>query len=192
MPAREVPVEVSARHVPLSPEHRVQLFGAGHQLRARRPISQPGQFAAEETVEVVGPKGSLSGRVIGPTRRETQVELAASDCRRIGLPAAVRLSGNLTGSPGALLRGPAGEVQLAQGVIVAQRHLHVSPAEAAALGIGDGDVISIAVSGTRPVSFHQVVVRAREGSDAASFMVDTDEANAGGLAGGEPGTIVPG
>lgn len=183
-------VEVSARHVHLSRADAEALFGAGAELHPRKKISQPGQFAAEETVVVIGSRGQLSVRVVGPLRSETQVELAASDCRALGLEPALRVSGTLQGTPGATLEGPRGRVSLRRGVIVAQRHLHVSPDQAAKLGVAHGDRISIRTSGPRPVTFHDVAVRSREGIDELSFMIDTDEANAAGLTGGEAGEIV--
>lgn len=187
---RKVLIEVSARHVHLSRQHADALFGKGYELKAAKGISQPGQFAAKESVTVVGPKGQLTCRVVGPERSETQVELAVTECKKLGLPVAMRVSGNLKGTAGGMLLGPKGQVTLKQGVIVAQRHLHVSPKEAKALGVTHGDVISVKTFGTRPVTFHGVAVRSREGTDKLSFMLDTDEANAAGLRGGEKGEIV--
>lgn len=190
MVSRNVLIEVSARHIHLSQEHLLALFGDKYELNVAKPISQPKQFAAQECVEVIGEAGKLKVRVIGPVRAETQVELASSDCRRLGLNCALRLSGTLDGTPGCVLEGPKGRVTLRQGVIVAQRHLHVSPSQAGELGIKHGDTISIRTSGERPVTFHNVAVRSQEGKDDMSFMIDTDEANAAGLRGGEFGEIL--
>lgn len=190
MAERKVPVEVSARHVHLSPDHLEILFGKGVALQPERDISQPGQFAAKEKVTVVGPKGQLSVRVVGPTRRETQVELATSDCRAIGVEPVLRVSGTLSGTAAAKLVGPVGEVPLTQGVMVAQRHLHVNPQQAADLGLAHGDVVSVRTNSSRPVTFHDVFVRSRAGVDELSFMIDTDEANAAGLKGGETGRLI--
>lgn len=186
-----VPVEVSARHVHLSQEHMAALFGPTAELHTLKPISQPGQFAAEERVDVVTARGKLTVRVVGPTRAETQVELTASDCRSLGIPAVLKISGvNLDGTPGVTLEGPHGAVELTRGVIVAQRHLHVNPGQAAELGVKHGDMVSVRTTGERPVTFHDVFVRSREGVDELSFMIDTEEANAAGLKGGELGQIV--
>ncbi len=190
MPERQVPIEVSARHVHLSAEHLAALFGPAASLHSLKTISQPGQFAAEERVDVVTPKGKLSVRVVGPVRSETQVELAASECRSLGLPVMLKVSGSLEGTPGATLEGPYGTVELSRGVIVAQRHLHIAPTAAAAWNLKHGDVVSIKTGGSRPVTFHDVYVRSREGVDELSFMIDTDEANAAGLTGGEQGEVV--
>lgn len=185
-----VPVEVSARHVHLTQAHLEHLFGAGHELRQRESISQPGQFAAHETVVVVGPQGELTARIVGPVRAESQVELTATECRLLGLPVVLRVSGELAGTPGCRLRGPQGEVTLHEGVVVPQRHLHIAPALASAWGLKHGDTISVRTQGSRPVTFHDVYVRSREGVDELSFMLDTDEANAAGLVGGETGVVV--
>ena len=186
-----VTVEVSARHLHLSPAHLQALFGPGYALTSLQVISQPGQFAAREEVEVQGPRGSLVCRVVGPTRSATQVELTTTECRRLGLPVVLRVSGALAGTPGARLVGPWGTVELHEGVVVAQRHLHASPQQAAALQLKHGDVVSIRTHGSRPVTFHEVFVRSREGIDALAFMLDTDEANAAGLRGGEQGEVLP-
>jgi putative phosphotransacetylase len=190
MEKRSLPVEVSARHIHLSAEHLAVLFGPTAKLQTKKTISQPGQFAAEEMVDVVTTRGKLTVRVVGPTRSETQVELTASDCRALGLPVVLRVSGTLEGTPGVTLDGPYGSVELTRGVIVAQRHLHVSPTDAAAMNLKHGDVISVRTTGTRPVTFHDVFVRSREGVDELSFMIDTDEANAAGIMGGETGEVV--
>ena len=130
--ARTTVINVSARHVHLSPEHVEALFGPGHQLTVKKELMQPGQFAAEETVAVIGPKGSFPRvRVLGPARGKTQVEISATDARTLGVPAVVRLSGNVAGTPGVVLEGPNGRVELQEGVIVAQRHVHMTPADAA-------------------------------------------------------------
>lgn len=190
MPEHKVSIEISARHIHLSTEHLEGLFGKGAELHIYKKISQPNQFAAEEKVVLVGPKGKLGLRVVGPLRSETQVELSASDCRALGLPVVLRVSGNLDSTAGAILEGPQGKVELKQGVIVAQRHLHINPKQAALFDLKHGDVISIKTSGTRLVTFHDVFVRSREGVDEMSFMIDTDEANAAGLKGGEEGIII--
>lgn len=190
MAERKVLIEVSARHVHLSREHLAALFGPEAELHVRKTISQPGQFAAHEIVAVIGPKAILPVRVVGPIRAATQVELAASDCRALGIETALRVSGTLDDTPGCVLEGPRGRVTLQHGVIVAKRHLHVSPAQALGLGVKHGDQVAIRTSGTRPTTFHGVYVRSHENQDELSFMIDTDEANAAGLRGGEEGVLV--
>ncbi|MDP3986410.1 MAG: PduL/EutD family phosphate acyltransferase, partial [Candidatus Veblenbacteria bacterium] len=163
MTARKVPVEISARHVHLSAVHLAALFGPSSTLGVLKEISQPGQFAAQETVTVIGPQGELGARVVGPVREATQVELTSTECWQIGLPVVLRVSGNLAGTPGCRLRGPAGEVELSEGVVVVQRHLHISPEQAKEWKLKHGDTVSIATSGNRPVTFHDVYVRSRSG-----------------------------
>lgn len=192
MTERIVPIEVSARHVHVSAEDVERLFGSGYALRSAKTISQPGQFAAEETVKVVGPKGSFERvRVIGPVRTATQVEISMTDGYTLGISPKVARSGVLDGSVGGVtLIGPAGEARLDSGVIAAQRHLHISPTQAKEWGLHHLDTISIRVEGERSLVFHNVVVRSREGIDELSFMLDTDEANAAGVKQGDRGVIV--
>jgi putative phosphotransacetylase len=190
MAEHKVLIEVSARHIHLSAEHLEALFGKGAELHVYKKISQPNQFAAVEKVTLVGPKGKLDLRVVGPLRSETQAELSVSDCRTLGLPVVLRVSGNLADTAGAIIEGPQGKVELKQGVIVAQRHLHINPKQAALFGLKHGDVVSVKTNSTRPVTFHDVFVRSREGVDEMSFMIDTDEANAAGINSGEEGIII--
>lgn len=187
---RKVLIEISARHVHLSSEHFNYLFGTGAKLTEYKKISQPNQFAAAEFVTVAGPGGKLQVRVVGPIRKETQVELTVTECRLLGIKPELRVSGDLAGTPGCKLEGPEGSIEIENGVIVAQRHLHISPVQADALQLKHGDVISIKTNGTRPVTFHDVYVRSRPGIDELSFMLDTDEANAAGVKQGEEGVIV--
>jgi propanediol utilization protein len=188
---RCVRVEISARHVHLSAAHVARLFGRGHVLRSLKDISQPGQFATRETVTVIGPKGRLENvRIIGPAREASQVELTVTEARRLGIRPVFRLSHEHKGTPGCVLVGPRGRVRLTRGVIVALRHLHVAPDEARRLKLKHHQRISIAVKGPRAVRFDGVIVEARPGVDRESFMLDTDEANAAGLTGGERGVIV--
>lgn len=190
MTERCVPIEISARHVHLSQVHLEQLLGAGARLHVRRSISQPGQFAAEEEVEVVGPKGKLKARIVGPVRAETQIELSITDCHLLGIPVTIAPSGSLAGTAVVVLRGPAGEVKLNRGVLVPQRHLHINIAQAAAWGLQDGDSVNIKVAGKRAVTFHEVIVRARQGVDELSFMLDYDEANAANVSPGTVGILI--
>lgn len=178
--AYEVKIGISNKHVHLSAEHVEALFGKGHELTPKKALFQPGQFACEETVDIVGPKKTLSGvRVLGPIRKETQVELAMTDARSIGLKAPVTDSGKLDGTPGCKLIGPGGEVELEKGVIVARRHVHLNDEQAAEAGVKDGDVVSIRIEGDRALTFDNVLVRA--GSiHLREVHLDTDEGNAAG------------
>lgn len=178
---RVVPIEYSARHVHLSQADQDALFGAGYAMKPLKELSQSGQYAYEEKVSVRGPKGELSARILGPCRKQTQVELAASDGREIGADVPVRVSGDLVGSGGGVtLVGPKGEVALNDGVINDQRHLHASDAEAAELGLKTGDIVEVAVPGATPLTARGVVVRVHP-SFRLNVHLDTDEANAAGL-----------
>ena len=183
-------VETSARHIHLCPADLETLFGAGAQLHNKKDLSQPGQFACEEKVQLVGPKGTLMVSVLGPTRKDTQVELSFTDARTLGLNGVpVRESGDVAGTPGLKLVGPAGEVALAQGVIIAKRHIHMTPADAEAFGVADKDIVSVKLDTTRPLIFGDVVVRVSP-SYALAMHIDTDEANAASAFGACKGTIV--
>lgn len=180
-----VPVAVSNRHVHLCGTDIDKLFGRGYALSKLRDLSQPGQYACEEVVTVAGKKGSVSKvRVLGPARARTQVEILLSDSFRLGIPAEIRMSGELGGTPGCTLIGPAGSVELAEGVIVAARHLHLSAEEAAWFGLHSGDMVSVRKQGLRPVRFGRVMVRAGAGH-SLEVHIDTDEANAAGMLCGE-------
>ena len=173
-----IPVETSARHIHLRQEHVEALFGAGHQLTPRKELSQPGQYACEECLDVIGPKGELKKvRILGPERRASQIELAQTDCRNIGISAPVRSSGNTAGPPGVTLRGPLGEVLILEGVIIADRHLHMSEAEAAAFDLKDGDHVQIRIDGLKPGIMGNVLVRAGNGH-SLDLHIDTDDGNA--------------
>ena len=174
-------VEVSARHVHLTQEDVEALFGKGHELTYVRDLSQPGQFVCEERVDIVGPKRTLSNVVIlGPIRPASQVEVALTDCFTLGTVAPVRESGDLSGTPGITLRGPAGEVTLKEGVIVAKRHIHMTPADAEAFGVQDKQIVEVRVDTGRPLTFGDVVVRVSP-KFALAMHVDTDEANAASI-----------
>ena len=142
---RKLLVETSARHLHLSQEHLEILFGKGHELTVKKMLSQPGQFAAEEKVQVVGPKGTLKMSVLGPVRKETQIEVSLTDARSLGVAAPIRESGDIAGSGACKLVGPAGEVELTEGVIAAKRHLHITPEDAAEMGLKDKDIISLKI-----------------------------------------------
>ena len=172
-------VETSARHVHLTKEHIEVLFGAGHTLTKKKDLSQPGQFACEEKVTVVGPKNSLAKvSILGPARSADQVEVSLTDARTLGIDAPVRESGDIAGSGACKLVGPAGEIELNEGVIAAKRHIHFTPADAEAFGVADKQIVSVKVqSADRSLIFGDVVVRVSE-KFAAAMHIDTDESNA--------------
>lgn len=175
-----VVIEISARHLHLSQSDQDALFGAGYEMKKMKDISQGGQWAAEEKVRVIGPKGEIECRVLGPCRPQTQVELSATDARTVGLSAPARLSGDLAGTGTCALVGPKGRVEIPEGVIVALRHLHVPPNEAEKLGLKSGDVVAVDVAGPRSALLRQVHVRVHE-SFQTRVHLDTDEGNAVGL-----------
>ena len=182
--------ETSARHIHLTDAHVEALFGAGHTLTKKKDLSQPGQFACEEKVEVVGAKGSLKMSVLGPTRSASQVELSFTDARTLGVTAPVRESGDIAGTPGILLKGPAGEVTLDEGVIIAKRHIHVTPDDAKALGVTDKEIVKVKISGTgRATIFDDVVIRVKD-TFATAMHIDTDECNGAAAFGVIYGEIV--
>ena len=178
--AYEVKIGLSNKHLHLSEEHIEALFGKGHQLTPTKPLVQPGQFACEEKVDIVGPKNTLKGiRVLGPARKETQVELAMTDARAIGIKAPVRESGKLEGTPGCKIIGPCGEIEIDHGVIIALRHVHLNDEQAAEAGVKDGEVVSIKIEGERGLIFDNVLVRAGAKHEREVHL-DTDEGNAAG------------
>lgn len=172
-------VETSARHVHVTKETLDILFGEGHELTKKKDLSQPGQFACEERIDVVGPKKTLTGvSILGPIRPADQVELSATDARSIGIAAPVRESGDVDGTPGCKLVGPCGEVEIAQGVIVAKRHIHMTPADAEQFGVKDKQIVSVKIqTPERSAILCDVVVRVSE-KFALAMHIDTDESNA--------------
>ena len=181
--AAGVPVGISNRHIHLSQADLDQLFGAGYQLTPMKELSQPGQFACKETVTICGPKGAIEKvRVLGPVRKETQIEIVAGDCFKLGVKAPAKLSGDLAGTPGITVVGPRGSVQTAQGLIVAQRHIHMAPADAQAYGVQDGQIVKIRVSGLRGGIYDNVAIRVTTSSKLECHL-DTEEANAMGVTG---------
>lgn len=178
-----VPVAASARHVHLCRADVEKLFGVGYQLQVFKTLSQPGQYACKEQVTLVGPRGKLERvRVLGPERNDTQVEISLTDSFGLGVKAPIRMSGKTKGTPGCTLIGPAGSVELQEGVIIAARHLHISPEQATKFGLSDGQVVSLRGEGERALIFENVVVRAGKGHDL-EVHVDTDEANAIAMSG---------
>ena len=187
----KVLVETSARHVHVTEEHLKVLFGEGATLTKKKDLSQPGQFACEERVTVVGPKKSLERvSILGPVRPATQVELSLTDARSIGVDAPVRESGDVAGSGACKLVGPCGEVELSEGVIVAKRHIHFTPEDAAEFGVADKEIVSVKIdSNGRSLVFGDVVVRVSP-KFAAAMHIDTDESNAAGCAGTVYGEVI--
>ena len=176
----EVLVETSARHVHVTQEHLDILFGQGYQLTKKKDLSQPGQYACAERVDVVGPKKTLAGvSILGPVRPATQVELSLTDARSIGVNAPVRESGDIAGSGACKLVGPCGEVEIAEGVIAAKRHIHMTTADAAEMGLTDKQVVSVEIPSAngRALTFCDVVVRVSD-KFALAMHIDTDESNA--------------
>ena len=183
-----VPLEASGRHVHLTREQAEILFG--HGLTPERPLSQPGQYLSKERVTVIGPKGEFRNvAVLGPERRESQVEISLTDGKALGIQPPVRLSGETVGSPGCILVGSQGRVELDRGVIAAQRHIHLTPADAARFGVRDRQVVHLQTFTARPVVFEDTVVRV-SGDFAAAVHLDYDEANACGFAKGDWGRIL--
>ena len=189
---KSVLLETSARHAHLSRRVLDILFGEGYELTHKKDLSQPGQFATNERIQVIGPKGSFpSVSILGPVRPETQVELSATDARSIGLKPPVRESGDLKGSEGCKIVGPKGEVELQDGVIIAKRHIHATPADAEQYGLQDKQIVSVKVeSDGRSLVFGDVVVRVSE-KYALAMHIDTDESNAAGLKGTGTGGAAP-
>ncbi len=189
--SNQVLVETSARHVHLSQKDLETLFGEGYQLTNKKDLSQPGQFACTERVDVVGAKKTLSGvTILGPVRPDTQVELSLTDARSIGVDAPIRESGDIAGSGTCKLVGPKGEVELTQGVIAAKRHIHMTPADAETFGLQDKDVVSVKIdSDGRALVFGDVVVRVSP-KYALAMHIDTDESNAAGVKPGMMGEVI--
>lgn len=187
---KEVPIGVSARHIHLTEEHVELLFGKGYTLTEMKPLSQPGQYAANETVAVIGPKGTFNKvRILGPIRKHTQLEVSRTDAFALGVNPPVRESGITKGSAGIKLQGPAGEVSIEEGVIVAARHIHFHTSDAERFGIADKQSLRVRFNGERGVVFENVVARVSE-QFALDMHIDTDEANAAGVKNGDRAEII--
>lgn len=176
---RQVPVEVSARHIHISQETQDVLFGSGYEMKIAKELSQHGQWAAEEKITVKGPRGELQVRVLGPCRPKTQVELSRTECIKLGIPAVAKVSGDLEGTPGVKLTGPAGELTLDEGALVALRHIHMSDKQADDRGLENKQKVKVKVAGVRGVIFEEVIVRVHPTFDL-TMHIDTDEGNACG------------
>ncbi len=184
-------VETSARHVHVNQETLEVLFGKGSELTVKKMLSQPGQFASEQKVKVVGPRGELNCSILGPCRKDNQVELSFTDARTIGVSVPVRESGDVKGSTSVKLVGPNGEVTLTEGAIAAKRHIHMTPADAERFNVKNGDIVAVKILSEtgRNVIFLDTVVRVSS-SYSLAMHIDTDEANAAAIQGTVKGTIV--
>ena len=182
-------VETSARHVHVTQETLEALFGEGYELTVKKELSQPGQFASNEKVKVVGPRGELSCSILGPCRNFNQIEVSLTEARQLGITALVRESGDIAGTNGCKLVGPCGEVDLEEGVIAAKRHVHMTPEDAEKFGVENGEIIKVQVEGNnnRSLIFDDVVVRVSPKFKLA-MHIDTDESNASGSP--SEGTII--
>ena len=184
-----IPLEASGRHVHVTKEQAMTLFG--HGLTPKRPLSQPGQYLSNERLTVKGPKGEFQNvAVLGPERKEAQIEISLTDARALGVQPPIRPSGDVANSPGCVLIGPKGTVTLSQGIIAAQRHIHMTPEDAARFHVSDKQIVSLKTFTDRPLVFEDVLVRVRK--DFATFAhLDYDEANACGFHDGDLGRILP-
>lgn len=189
--AKEVLVEISARHIHVTKEDLATLFGEGYKLTPKKDLSQPGQFACEERVTVVGPKKELAGvSILGPERKATQVELSATDARSVGIKAPIRESGDLAGSGACKIVGPKGEIEISEGVIVAKRHIHMTPEDAVEFGVSNGQIVKVEIpTAERSLTFGDVVVRVSPNYKLA-MHIDTDESNAAAIPGSCMGKVI--
>lgn len=188
----EVPIGVSGRHIHVCQEHVDILFGKGYKLTPMRDLTQPGQYACQETLTLKSAKGEIANvRILGPVRPETQIELSLTDTFRLKLdmPVPVRMSGDVKGSPGVTLIGPTGEVTVESGVIISQRHIHMTPKFAQDFGYLDKQIVAVLCPGPRQIVFGNVIVRVRQDFDL-DCHIDTDEANAAGVKNGDIGYIL--
>lgn len=186
----KLPIALSNRHIHLSQKDLEVLFGEGYELTKFKDLSQPGQYACEEKVDVVGPKGTIKGvRILGPVRPETQFEISIADAFVLGVPTLIRNSGDLNETPGAKLVGPKGETELDKGLIVAARHIHMHTTDGEEFGVKDKDIVSIKTEGPRGVVFDNVLVRVHP-TYALEMHVDIEEGNAAGIKNGDLVTLV--
>ncbi|MFH1326005.1 MAG: phosphate propanoyltransferase [Candidatus Falkowbacteria bacterium] len=176
----KIPIEISGRHLHLSQKDLNKLFGKNYKLKKLRSLSQIGEFAAKEIVMAITSKASLKLRVLGPTRQQTQIEISKTDSLKLGIKASVRLSGDLKKSAGIKLIGSVGEVKLKQGVIIAQRHIHLDDQTAKKLRVKNNQIVSVKTQGTRGIIFNNTIIRINPKFKSA-MHIDTDEANAAGI-----------
>ncbi|MDD3367481.1 MAG: phosphate propanoyltransferase [Lachnospiraceae bacterium] len=187
---RSVPTGISVRHIHLTRDDVNRLFGRNYQLTPKKPLSQPGQFACEETLEVIGPRGNIRKvRILGPEREKSQVEVSYTDARTLGLQVPVRSSGDVSGTPGVVLRGPLGDITISEGVIIADRHIHMQPSDAERFGVQNGDRVRVQVGGAKPGIMEGVVIRVSD-NYRLDFHIDTDDGNAFLLSQGQLVTVL--
>ncbi len=190
MSKEKVLVEVSARHIHLSQEDLETLFGQGHELTVKKMLSQPGQFACEEKVTIRGTRGEMKLSVLGPVRKNTQVELSLTDARTVGVAAMIRESGDIANTNGITIVGPCGEVEIKEGVIAAKRHIHMTKKDAEYYGVENGQIVSVKIdTDGRSLTFADTVVRVSD-SYALAMHIDTDEANAAAISSTAQGEII--
>ncbi|KAB2954496.1 phosphate propanoyltransferase [Heliorestis acidaminivorans] len=186
----KIAIGVSNRHIHMAKQDMEILFGKGHEPKMLKHLSQPGQYASEEVVALLGPKGTIENvRLLMPLRKKTQIEVSLTDCYKLGIAPVIRDSGDIEGTPGLTLVGPKGQLTLKEGVIVAARHIHLRPKEAELFKLSDGDRISVQISGSRALRLDQVLIRV-DPSFASELHIDTDEANAGAVKNGELATLL--
>ncbi|GMB09481.1 phosphate propanoyltransferase [Thermolongibacillus altinsuensis] len=184
-----VPIAVSARHCHLSKSDLITLFGEGYALTKKADLSQPGQFAANETVMIVGPRGSIEKvRVLGPVRNVTQVEISKTDSIKLGLNPPIRESGDIKGSSPITIVGPKGSIYKKEGLIIAQAHIHMTPEDAEKFGVKNGEFVKITTNSERPITFEKVLIRVSS-RYKLEMHIDTDEANAGLISSGAKGIL---
>lgn len=182
---KTLPIALSNRHIHLGQKDLDILFGEGYELTKMKDLSQPGQYACEEKVDVVGPKGTIKGvRILGPVRPNTQFEVSVADAFTLGVPSVLRNSGDIKDTPGAKLVGPKGEVEISEGIIVAARHIHMHTTDAEEFGVVDKEIVSVKVNGPRGLVFDNVLVRAHK-DFALEMHVDIEEGNAAGVRNGD-------
>lgn len=187
----KIPIEISARHAHLCRKDMESLFGSDYELKINKNISQPGQFAVEETINIKNGDNKIENiRIVGPLRDYSQVEISMTDAYLLKIEVPIRISGDIDNTPGIELIGPAGSVTLSKGLIIAQRHLHISPVDATQNNLKHGQIISIKTAGERAVVFNNVTVRSREGIDTLAFHIDTDEGNAAGVKSKDEGETI--
>ncbi|CAM4270867.1 propanediol utilization protein [Bacillus manliponensis] len=187
---KQIPIGVSNRHIHVTQEVLEKLFGQGHELTAIKELTQPGEFAAEETVTIKTEKGEITKvRILGPVRKFTQVEISKTDARKLGINVPIRSSGNIEGTPGITIIGPNGTLQIEQGVIIAERHIHMTTEDAKYFGVQDKQYVNVKINGERALTFHQVLIRVKD-TYALDMHIDTDEANSGNIKTGDFGELI--
>ena len=186
----KIPIETSARHIHVSREDFEILFGQDAELHYVKELSQPGQYLCQERLTVRGPSGQFENMaILGPFRKETQVEVSLTDTRKLGVPGVIRQSGDTEGTPGCTLIGPLGKLDIPKGVIVAKRHIHMTPDDAERLGIKDNDEVDVEIETAKPTRYYNVQVRVRSDFDT-EMHIDTDDANASGIKNGDKIRII--